>query len=611
MVKETNAEPIIQTFAVQSLSTLKAKEELIGLQDLLGSLSDEPFSFATNLMDPRRNSAPSPRQALLEALKQFGITPKIEVEHPQAAKSVQQKKGVTQANSADKGRKTVRVCDFGGEKAKRQYGGDMDALGDAKAGSHFSLDLYGVHLRAESEGDIDLDMDFMPAPESASRLTALSEGPIDARYRILFDADRNAQTGSTIEGFPGIEREVEIIVHGNQEPGPFTVTGFIIDTLDGSKTPFSAVPSLSAEASWNRESETGLFFGMEVSIRGIPRKLLSLVADEVPVTVISQNEAGVADTAVFIFDRKAWEKEPDLRISSAAVGEPMRFTVKGLTPRKEFTVSVDAMDTEGTEEIEGTPVFTGHAGPGGTSSGSFILPALSPGDHSLYVEEKRTPDEQFRFGFNVTTCEECYAEYVKTPVAKEAYPGEAYVKYSKGSDLQDEKQPEEATPFLEEAYRLDPNNRRIIGRLAQAYSATGKHLQANSLLEELRRKFVKPSGDVSERLAYAYTIMRRYQEAIGILEDLIQKSDHPSEYAWELLGYACRESKEWMRLLEIAKFGIEKEPNSVPAYHDAGFAASMIYGLHSKESRRYYAKYRELEPDKQKSAFVKEIFPDL
>ena len=126
-----------------------------------------------------------------------------------------------------------------------------------------------------------------------------------------------------------------------------------------------------------------------------------------------------------------------------------------------------------------------------------------------------------------------------------------------------------------------------------------------------RKESVKPPSYTPEQLAYAYSTKGKYKEAIDILEDLIRKSDHSSEYAWDLLAYACRKSGEWERLLEIAKLGIEKDPQSAPAYHEAGFAAGQIYGVHSPESRAYYEKYLELEPDTSKTAFVKEIFPDV
>ena len=75
--------------------------------------------------------------------------------------------------------------------------------------------------------------------------------------------------------------------------------------------------------------------------------------------------------------------------------------------------------------------------------------------------------------------------------------------------------------------------------------------------------------------------------------------------------YSYVRAQDWPKALNAAKGAIQVQPELAEAYHLAGLAAGQIYGLKSDESRSYYAKYVELEPDPSKKAFVKDIFPDL
>jgi len=132
----------------------------------------------------------------------------------------------------------------------------------------------------------------------------------------------------------------------------------------------------------------------------------------------------------------------------------------------------------------------------------------------------------------------------------------------------------------------------------------------------ITKTYDQDSNLISEKrsalnLAYFYLKKERYHIAISILEDFIQESAEQSDYAWELLVYTCKQTREWKRLLNIAEDTINVNSHYAPVYHIAGFAASQLYGLRSKESRKYYTKYLELNPNTEETAFVKEIFPDL
>ena len=147
---------------------------------------------------------------------------------------------------------------------------------------------------------------------------------------------------------------------------------------------------------------------------------------------------------------------------------------------------------------------------------------------------------------------------------------------SKGLQYLEEKQYQEAIPYLERASRLEPDQVGLVERLAYAYSMTGRH-----------------------------------QDAITGLEDRARRLGDLSSWGWELLSHACRQTGQWSRLLDIADAAIVHSPRSAQAYHMAGLAASQIHGLRSAEARTYYAKYVELNPDPAETAFVKELFPDL
>jgi hypothetical protein len=69
--------------------------------------------------------------------------------------------------------------------------------------------------------------------------------------------------------------------------------------------------------------------------------------------------------------------------------------------------------------------------------------------------------------------------------------------------------------------------------------------------------------------------------------------------------------RDWRHALQAATLAIYAQPGLTEAYHVAGLSAGQIFGIHSTQSRYYYAKYVELEPDTRKTAFVREIFPDL
>ena len=142
------------------------------------------------------------------------------------------------------------------------------------------------------------------------------------------------------------------------------------------------------------------------------------------------------------------------------------------------------------------------------------------------------------------------------------------------------------------------------------YVADQRYAKAIPPLERAYRRDPRQS-DLGEHLAYAYSMIGKPDEAIRVLDALIRQPGEPSTYAWELLMRTCHQTGQWRRLLDAAETVIAVHPRSAPAYHAAGLAASQLYGLRSPEARRYYAQYRALNPNKNETAFVQELFPYL
>lgn len=148
--------------------------------------------------------------------------------------------------------------------------------------------------------------------------------------------------------------------------------------------------------------------------------------------------------------------------------------------------------------------------------------------------------------------------------------------HRKGMMYFNKKHYEKAIPYLEQAYGKKPNRTYLADRLAHSYLMTGMP-----------------------------------KEAFDILESLAQKQGEPSNYGWWVLTKVCRQTGEWKRLLDMGEAAIKSNPDSVEAYHNAGLAASLVYGQRSEKARQYYAKYLELNPNPKETAFVRELYPDL
>ncbi|MFB3146600.1 MAG: FlgD immunoglobulin-like domain containing protein [Nitrospirales bacterium] len=265
------------------------------------------------------------------------------------------------------------------EEAQQQFGSASDDTDDIASGVAEHFDLSRIVMSSEVVFDdiktlLTLNGMF---PDS---------GPVDAAYRLLFDADANAGTGLDIAGFSGIDKEVRINVSGDASIAPLTVSGIVVDHLAGStETPLPSTPQL------DREELLDVTPAIDVEDQlafDIPKALLNLTADDVPIGVVAEDENDVIqDDMSLVFDLDFFENLPKLILpqEQARPGELVAFGVNGLTPDSTFDLTV------GDETV-----FSGTLDASGGFAGNFTFPDLSP-DHYFVIVQ----DSEGEFASNV------------------------------------------------------------------------------------------------------------------------------------------------------------------------------------------------------------------
>jgi len=257
-----------------------------------------------------------------------------------------------------------------GQKAEQQYGAQVDASNDIAAGVAQHFDLYRITMSSEVGVD------------NINTLLALDDlfpdsGPVDATYRLLFDADANTGTGIVIAGFSGIDKEVRINAVGDASIAPLVVSGIVVDHLTGgTETPLPTPTQLV------REELLDVSFSFPLAdafLFAIPKSLLNLTALDVPVGVVSEDAATVVhDNMSLIFDRNAFEDTPTLTLFQGEVRpeESVLFTISGLLPNSNFNLFVD-------DQL----VLSNTLDAAGGFSGNFIFPSLPPDNYFVVAQD--------------------------------------------------------------------------------------------------------------------------------------------------------------------------------------------------------------------------------
>jgi hypothetical protein len=249
-----------------------------------------------------------------------------------------------------------------GQREPEQYGSAFDPAGDD--GGLGALDLLGAELAsAEDRPDVGCALSLGGAFPSAPTLVG---------YRLLFDTDADPGTGVVVHDVAGVDREAVLVVQ--QGPGvPVSASGFVRDPSTGEATPLPAAPGVVQRTVLGDPVGPGGPSPLGPSLSAVecalPKSLLGLEADQVPVTVIVEDDGGPRDRTALVFDQRRYQTDAALTLfqGTATPGATVPFEIARLTPDAPFTLFVN-----------GEPALSGVVAPDGTVSGEFPLPATAP-----------------------------------------------------------------------------------------------------------------------------------------------------------------------------------------------------------------------------------------
>lgn len=238
---------------------------------------------------------------------------------------------------------------------------------------------------------IDLSMGFLFAEHPAAdlevtiNLGGLHTAGIDvsSEFQMLFDADNNVGTGSTVGSFNGIDKILLIALTGQF---PFTppagsVGTDLVDVGSGTLTPLTVatVLGLAEIQEAGEPPDVPSTVPVQHSIRqSVPLPLLGPLADEVPVGVRAMDlDTGEFDEASFLF---GFDPPPgpllDMSPLVGDAGTTVNLVGTNFSPLTAVTVLVD--DTE---------VLTTTTVADGSFSASFTFPVLPPDDYFVTARD--------------------------------------------------------------------------------------------------------------------------------------------------------------------------------------------------------------------------------
>jgi uncharacterized repeat protein (TIGR01451 family) len=250
-------------------------------------------------------------------------------------------------------------------RARAQSGATTDQRGDAHSstpgfdgGVSAIYDLNQVFITSRQEKP---DMDVLI---NVSGVLPEDE-PIHAVYSLGLDTDNDLATGGPFIRV-GIDKVITITVAGQILGGDFVISGTVQDLVTGMITP------LPGPFQWHTESEvpdggssatpaaTSFMFS-------VPKAMLNLAAQYVPVIAASGMAVEIYDTAEFTLNMRLWLDEPGMQTfgnGSPKTGVPYPFTLSGMAPNSPLRLYLD-------DQV----VFSGNLDLAGNCAGSFVLPA--------------------------------------------------------------------------------------------------------------------------------------------------------------------------------------------------------------------------------------------
>jgi len=267
-----------------------------------------------------------------------------------------------------------------GHKAEQQRGNSADVLGDSIGPPYTDI----VKLSMSSEVDdhfihtiIDVGGLF---PET---------GAFNVTYSIQFDTDDNLATG--FGPFPGIDKEVKVLVFRNGMSGPPNSYGVITDFNTFTNEVLLPYPQITLSEEVHDEVGETDIFDQQIQL-DIPKATLGFTVSEVPGTLTSRDLfdpfafTTEFDSTPFILDREFYLNTPTLTLFTqiAKPGDTIDYEIDGLTPNTSFDLSVDH-----------TVVISATTNSTGDFIGNFVFPNIPEGFHFLTAQ-----DAAAAFAFN-------------------------------------------------------------------------------------------------------------------------------------------------------------------------------------------------------------------
>jgi len=214
---------------------------------------------------------------------------------------------------------------------------------------------------------------------------------VDFFLRMYFDADADLFTGVTLNGFEGIDREVEVHITGDGFSPPVADATLIDHNLGGATFPLAPPTFVIEDLFFDDFPDASFSEGHHRLAMDIDKAMLNLTADKVPTHIVSDSTMfGLSDSMSLTYSQNTWEKIPQLTadVVAAGLGQPVNFNGVGFGPNALATAYLDE-----------SPIATNLSiMPDGSISGSFTVCTLPETQDYFFVT---LVDDADRFDFTI------------------------------------------------------------------------------------------------------------------------------------------------------------------------------------------------------------------
>jgi hypothetical protein len=270
------------------------------------------------------------------------------------------------------------------EKAARQHGTTQDERNDQGAVDSI-YDLNTIVLSSVSRKTL-IDAQITVASPSLP-----TYGDDILTYSLGFNTDNNNATGTLYGGRQGIDRII-YIKRDTKHPTVFALKGEVKNTHTGTTKSLRRKPIYKTDYEISDFSESAIPIPVSTTfLFQIPKSMLSLSAEEVPVVATAGDDVSIYDIADFVFDTKKWLKDPTLKTFGDGVprhGESYPVEVSGLKPNSPVNIYLN-------DQLMASSMLDGN----GDYSGEFIFPETLSTDDIHFLTAK---DETGEFAYSIT-----------------------------------------------------------------------------------------------------------------------------------------------------------------------------------------------------------------